>query len=229
MENLLPIFLDSVFGFIALFLLVKVLGKTQITQLTPFDFIAALILGELVAGALFDKDIGIVEIGFSLFLWGTMLFITETITQKYKGTRGLLEGQPSIIIRHGQLIREEMKKNNLDINQLQHMLRAKDAFSIQEVAYAILETNGTVSVMKKSTYQQPTRGDLNLVPEAARLSLTLVNDGEVIWDNLKEANHTEEWLEDELKKQEVNSVKDVFYAEWTDGKDLFVLPFVRRS
>lgn len=229
MENLLPIFWESLFGFFALFAMVKLLGKTQITQLTPFDFIASLVLGELVGSALFDDKIGIIEIGFSILLWGLILYITEIITQKYKGTRGLLEGQPSIIIRQGKLIRQEMKKSNLDINQLQHMLRAKDAFSIREVEYAILETDGTVSVLKKSNFQTPTREDLNLVPEIIHLAVTLVNDGEIIWDNLKEANWTEQWLENELKKQEVNSVKDVFYAEWTDGKGLFVLPFVGRE
>lgn len=229
MENLLPIFLESIFGFVALFLLVKLLGKTQITQLTPFDFIAALVLGELVAGALFDKEIGILEMGFSLILWGAILYATEIITQKYKGTRGLLEGQPSIIIRQGKLIREEMKKSNLDINQLQHLLRAKDAFSIQEVAYAILETDGTVSVLKKSAYQIPTKQDMNLQPEIVGLSITLINDGEIIWDNLKEARLTEKWLENELKVQNIATVRDVFYAEWVEGQNLFALPFVERE
>ncbi|WP_404451789.1 DUF421 domain-containing protein [Virgibacillus necropolis] len=228
MDHLMPIFLESLFGFVALFLLTKVLGKTQITQLTPFDFIAALVLGELVGNALFDDEKGILEIGFAIVLWGLILYLTEIITQKFKGTRGLLEGQPSIIIHQGKLIREEMKKSNLDINQLQHMLRSKDAFSIQEVQYAILETDGTVSVLKKSAFQTPTRNDLNLQPEAIRLAITLINDGEVIWDNLKSANLTEEWLKHELTKHEIKTVRDVFYAEWIEGHDLFVLPFVKR-
>lgn len=229
MENLLPIFWESLFGLFALFILVKVLGKTQITQLTPFDFIAALVLGELVGSALFDDEIGIIEIGFSIFLWGFILYTTEIITQKFKGTRGLLEGRPTIIIQHGELMREEMKKSNLDINQLQHMLRAKDAFSVQEVEYALLETDGTVSVLKKSPYQSPTRQDMNLQPEKVNLSVSLINDGEIIWDNLKEAGLTEQWLENELKIQDIATVKDVFYAEWIKGQNLFALPFVERE
>lgn len=229
MENLLPIFLESLFGFTALFLLTKVLGKTQITQLTPFDFVAALVLGELVGNALFDDETGMLEIGFAVVLWGSILYVTEIITQKFKGTRGLLEGRPSIIIHQGKLIREEMKKSNLDINQLQHMLRAKDAFSIQEVQYAILETDGTVSVLKKSPYQSLNRNDLNLEPKVVRLTIMIINDGEVIWDNLREADLTKKWLEDELLAQGMNSVKDVFYAEWTVGQGLFVLPFDRND
>ncbi|ASN06439.1 DUF421 domain-containing protein [Virgibacillus necropolis] len=229
MDHLLPIFLESLFGFVALFILTKVLGKTQITQLTPFDFIAALVLGELVGNALFDDEKGILEIGFAIVLWGVILYVTELITQRYKGTRALLEGRPTIIIHQGKLIREEMKKSNLDINQLQHLLRSKDAFSIQEVQYAILETDGTVSVLKKSTYQVPNRNDFNLQPEATHLAVTLINDGEVIWDNLKEANLTEEWLMDELMKQEIKTVRDVFYAEWIEGHDIFVQPFTSKK
>lgn len=226
MENLLPIFWESLFGYFALFVLVKVLGKTQITQLTPFDLIASLVLGELVGSALFDDNIGIIEIGFSVLLWGIILYVTEVITQKFKKTRALLEGRPTIIIRHGKLMRDEMKKSNLDINQLQHLLRAKDAFAVQEVEYAILETDGTVSVLKKSAYQSPTRQDMNLQPEVVNLTISLINDGEIIWDNLKEANLTEKWLENELKVQDIATVKNVFYAEWSEGQNLFVLPFI---
>lgn len=227
MENLLPIFWESLFGFFALFVLVKSLGKTQITQLTPFDFIASLVLGEFVGSALFDDQIGITEIGFSVLLWGVILYVTEIITQKFKSTRALLEGRPTIVIRHGKLLRDEMKKSNLDVNQLQHMLRSKDAFSVQEVEYAILETDGTVSVLKKSAYQTPTRQDLDLQQEVVNLTISLINDGEIIWDNLKEANLTEKWLENELKIQDINSAKDVFYAEWNEGQNLFVLPFIK--
>ncbi|SDQ89300.1 DUF421 domain-containing protein [Virgibacillus salinus] len=230
MQNLMPIFIETLFGFLALFILTKVLGKTQIIQLTAFDFIAALVLGELVGNAIFDDKAGIIEIAFAVLVAGIVLYLTEIITQKYKGTRSLLEGQPSIIIHKGKLIREEMKKNKLDINQLQHLLRSKDVFSISEVEYAILETDGTVSVMKKSIHQTTTKQDFNIAPKTIRLPITLINDGEVLWDNLKEVNLSEGWLEQELTKQEFHSVKEVFYAEWNEGKgELFVLPFTEKE
>ncbi|MFZ3577952.1 DUF421 domain-containing protein [Virgibacillus sp. DJP39] len=229
MDFLLPLFRESVFGFFALFVLVKILGKTQITQLTPFDFVAALVLGELVGSALFDDNTGIIKIGFAVLIWGVMIYVTEIITQKFKGTRGLLEGRPTIIIHQGNLIRDEMKESKLDVNQLQHMLRSKGVFSMKEVEYAVLETDGSVSVLKKSDYQPPTKKDLNVKSEPVQLPITLVNDGEIIWDNLKEANLTEKWLEDELRIQDVETVKDVFYAEWVEGEELFVLPFTKRK
>ncbi|GAB3789764.1 DUF421 domain-containing protein [Virgibacillus kimchii] len=229
MTGYLSMLADTLFGFVALFALTKILGKTQINQITPFDFISALILGELVGNALFDEKAGIPEIAFVVSLWGGLLYLTEIITQKFKRTRKLLEGSPDLVMYNGKLIRDTMKKNNLDVNQLQILLRAKDVFSLEEVEHAILETNGTVSVLKKAPYQAPTRSDLNVKPQKVDLSTTLINDGEIIYDNLKEKNLTEEWLMEQLKEQDYENVEDVFYAEYNKGKKLFILPFVNRN
>ncbi|WP_235988801.1 DUF421 domain-containing protein [Aquibacillus kalidii] len=225
MENAMPILVETLFGFFILFVITKVLGKTQIRQLTAFDFISALILGELVGNALFDDKVGVFEIGYAVFLWGTLLFITEMLTQKFKRTRTLLEGKPSIIIHKGKLQREAMAKSRLDINQLLHLLRAKGAFSVQEVDYAVLETDGTISVLKKSLDQSPTRQDLKLKEEKVVMPLALINDGEIINDNLQEINRDWQWLDNELKKQKVSSHKDVFYAEYKEGEALYVQSF----
>ncbi|WP_163583151.1 DUF421 domain-containing protein [Gracilibacillus saliphilus] len=216
------IFVETLFGFVMLFILTKLLGKTQIRQLTAFDFISALILGELVGNALYDNEVGIRDIAFAILLWGALLYLTEIITQRFKKTRSMLEGRPSIVIHKGKLQREEMKKSKLDMNQLLHLLRSKDVFSIREVDYAILETDGTVSVLKKTGYQTPTRNDFNHPPEQVVLSFMLINDGEIITDSLREIGKDENWLKEELKKQEITSVQEVFYAEYEIGKNLYV-------
>lgn len=224
MNEYLLMFADAIFGFVALFVLVKVLGKTQISSLTPFDFISAVILGELVGNALFEKDAGIPEIAFLVTIWGLLLYMTETITQKFKGSRNLLEGQPAIVVHKGHLMYDVIKKNALDIDQLQHLLRSKEVFSLEEVEYAVLETDGTISVLKKPEYQTPTNSDLNVAPTPVKIGTPLINDGEILWDNLKEEKLTQQWLEDELHKQNISAVEDVFYAEWQRNQQkLFVM------
>lgn len=227
MDNMLPMLYETAFGITALFILTKVLGKTQIAQLTAFDFIAAVVLGELVGNALFDKKAGILDIGYVIFLWGAILYIIEMITQKFKSTRFILEGKPSLVIHKGELIYEEMRRNKIDIGELQHLLRTKDVFALQEVEYAILETNGDVSVLKKSAFQTPTKKDLNVMPTEPQIAVTIITDGEMIKDNLAEANITEEWLIKELDRQGFHDVKDVFYSEWMEGKKLFILPYTK--
>nr|WP_052013293.1 DUF421 domain-containing protein [Halalkalibacter akibai] len=206
----------------ALILVTKILGKTQITQLTPFYFISALILGELLGNAIYDKEIGLKYVLYALTLWATLIFAIELLTQKFKGTRSLLEGKPSIVIRDGYIDFQELKKNRLDINQLQILLRKKDVFSVREVAYAILESDGSVSVMKKSMYDSTTKQDINAAPKPVFLPTTVISDGEILYDNLAEAGYSEDWLRSELNNLGIVNVKQVFYAEWLEGDSLFI-------
>lgn len=209
-------------GFISLFLMAKLLGKTQITQITPFDFISAIVLGELVGNALYDENTGIMQMLFSVIIWAILIYSMEWITQKYKGTRKLLEGEPSIIIKKGKIMYEQLKKNHLDLNQLQLLLRAKDIFSIRECEYALLETDGTISVLKKPAYAPPTISDLKLPFPGVELPVTLVLDGEALDDNLAMINWELTQLLSELKHYGAHSIKDVLYAEWKKGEGLHV-------
>src|SRR5699024_7448209 len=104
------------------------------------------------------------------------------------------------------------------------LLRMKDVFALQEVEYAVLETNGELSVLKKAAYQTPNKKDLNVAPTEPQIAMPLITDGEISKDNLAEANLTEEWLLDELTRQDF-VLDQVFYAEWLEGKKMFVLPY----
>lgn len=213
---------DLIVGLIGLLILTKILGKTQITQITAFDFISALVLGELVGNAVFDQDIGISQILFAIFIWGGLIHVIEVITQKVRRTRPILEGKPSIIIHKGKIIKEHLRKNKLDINQLQHLLRSKGVFSIREAEYAILETDGSISVLKKSPYEPPTRQDYKMEEQKVRLPITFVSDGVLIIENLRESGFSEEWLQSELRNQGVASYKDLLYAEWREDEGLYI-------
>lgn len=216
------IFSELIIGYFLLLLLTKILGKTQITQITTFDFVSVLVLGELVGNAMYDSETGIKEITYSILLWGALIYVTEFITQKFRKTRQLLEGKPSIVINKGNIDFQELKKNHLDINQLQHLLRAKDVFSIAECAYAILETDGTISVLKKSAFSNPTKQDMNIPLDSISLPISVILDGEIITENLPRIGWNEEQLIQELKKQNVQSHKDILYAEWREGSPLYV-------
>lgn len=216
------VILETVFGFFALFVIAKVLGKTQIRQLTAFDFISALLLGELIGNALYDEGVGILHMSVAVVTWGGLMYVTEFITQRYKRSRALIEGKPSIIVNKGKLDREMMKKSKLDINQLQHLLRLKGVFSMREIEFAILENDGTVSVLETSGEQSPTRKDFKLPNESVVLPITLINDGEIIKDNLAEIKRDRTWLEQQLKQQNISSIKDIFYAEYKEEESLHI-------
>ena len=214
--------IELILGFFALFFITKILGKTQITQITTFDFISALVLGELVGNAIFDDEVGILRILYAVAIWGILIYILEIITQKWSRTRGFLEGRPSIIIKEGKILRESLKKSKLDINQLQHLVRSKGAFSIRELEYAVLETDGTVSVLKKAKYDTPTKEELQLHVAQQQIPITHISDGIIIMENLIEAGFNTHWLEQKLKEHSIFHAKEVLFAEWQKGEGLHI-------
>lgn len=217
-------FTELIIGFIALFIITKLIGKRQLSQITPFDFISSIVLGELLGNAIYDNEIGILYLLSTLLLWGILITIIEWLSIKYMKLRGILEGNPSIVIRNGMIDRKELKKNRIDINELQNLLRQKDIFSVREVEYAILESDGKLSVLKKSKYAQPTIEDLNLPQKDVDLPVTLISDGEVLWDNLEDSGLNEKWLKNQLGKYDINDAAEVFYAEWEKHGGIHIVP-----
>ncbi|MBM7659701.1 uncharacterized membrane protein YcaP (DUF421 family) [Bacillus mesophilus] len=214
-----------VVGYVSLMITTRALGRTQITQITPFDFISALVLGELVGGAIHDKDVSAFQIIYAVLIWGALIYITEITTQKFITSRYFLEGSPSLIIRRGEINYKRLKKNKLDLDQLQNLLRKKDIFSIRDVEFAILETDGTVSVLKKTDSDTPTKKDLNIKSNPVHLPLALVSDGQLVEKNIKEAGVEKSWVLSQLQVHGCNRVRDCLYAEWSEGEALYVIKY----
>lgn len=220
----LYIFVELGIGLIVLFAMTKLIGKTQISQITPFEFISALVLGELVGNAIYDKEVSVLQILFAVIVWAALLVGIEWIELKFLKLRGFLEGNPSIVVRHGMIDKKELKKNKMTINQLQNMLRQKNVFSFREVEYAILESNGMLTVLKKPEYDVPVRRDLGLTGRKVALPVTLINDGVVLEDNLKKSGYNMTWLEKQLRAQGYDKPEQVFYAEWDEERGMHIVP-----
>lgn len=223
--NFYSLTIELLVGFFALLIVTNILGKMQIGQLTPFHFISALVLGELLGNAVYDKEIGIKYVLYAVTLWGGLLFLVELLTQKFKRTRNFFQGNPSILIRQGKIDYQELKKNRMDLNELLSLMRQKDVFSLREVEYAILELSGSLSILKKSNYDQPNCQDLQMPEKPVYLPIALVMDGEIIKDNLINYSLDKQWLMNQLKMHGISNIKDVLYVEWQRNEELLVIPF----
>jgi len=214
--------IEIITGFFLLFIIVKFVGKKIINQITPFTFIASIVLGELLGNALYDHQIGVFYIIYSMGLWAILLFVVEYLGQKYLSFRGIIEGKPSALIKNGIVDREELRKNRMNINQLQSLLRQSETFSIREVAFCYLEANGSISILKKTKYQKTTQEDFNMSVKPVYVPVTLIRDGEVLWDEVTDLGFDEDWLRDQLSSQKVSEYKTIFLAEWLEDDGLFV-------
>lgn len=214
--------IELILGFFSLLFITRFLGKTQITQLTAFDFISALIMGELLGNAIYDDETGIVKILFAISVWGLLIFVIQIAGQKSITLRNLLEGKPSLVIQKGIINRQELKKNRTNLNELLTLLRDKDVFSIREVEYALLEPNGSLTVLRKAEFDVPTLKDLNIPINTKTLPAHLISDGIVLSQALQQIGKNESWLKDELKQQGYEDIDKIFYAEWRQEDGLYV-------
>lgn len=225
MQPYASIAIELSLGFLALFLYTKIMGKTSFSQLTPFDFISVLILGELLGNAVYDQEVDIWEILFATALWALLIYASMTLTQKLMHLRKTLEGEPSIIIRRGQIQYKVLQRNKMDLNQLQSMVRQQGYFSLKYVEFAILETNGALSVFPKSEYELPAKKELKLPLKPIELPITIILDGEVVKDNMRDAGLEEGWLQRELEQSGFRKPEQVLLAEWTQGQGLYVMGY----
>lgn len=213
---------ELVIGFVTLFLVTKFLGKTQISQLTPFDFISAIVLGELLGNALYDEETGIIHVLFVLILWAGMLLLVKYFGQKSFKARNFLEGKPTIVIRDGLFDIQAIRRNRMNLHQITMLLRQSSIFSVREVKYGILETDGSLSVLRYYQDDIPTRQDLKIPEKKNELPLMLISDGKVLVENINLIGFNVNWLKMELDKRGIQKFSQVFYAEWKDNDGLLV-------
>ncbi|MCQ2011527.1 DUF421 domain-containing protein [Sporolactobacillus sp. STSJ-5] len=222
MKEFISICVELSVGLFALLLLTKVMGRASMSESTPFDFISMIVVGDFVSDAIYDPQTHVFKVIFTILFWGILIYLIDIITLKYHQSRGFFESQPALIINKGQIDRKIMKKNRIDMNHLQMLLRDRNIFSLREIEFAILEPNGKISVIRKSEYEQTKRKDLKLANEAVSLPITLISDGTIIEKNLPLIGKTEAWLIDELKKHSIEEPSQIMIAEWRNEDGLFL-------
>jgi uncharacterized membrane protein YcaP (DUF421 family) len=211
-KTMIILFLRSVILYTLVFAILRLTGKRQISDLQPFDLVMTLLLAELASHPASDIATpllyGVVPI-LTLFLVQQLL---AYLSLKSSNIRNFVCGRPLILIAGGIVQERVLRAARYTINDLLEQLRLKDIFEVDKVAYAILETNGSLSVMPKGIDQQPTIGDLKLKPPKEEIPHVLVLDGTVLQEELCRAGRSEEWLRLQLKTMGVERVKDVLFA-----------------
>ena len=147
-------------AFIALLILARILGKKQLSQLTFFHYITGIAFGSIAAEIAGQTDVKFMDGITALIWWAVLTLLASYISLKSSKLRIVLDDQPTIVVKEGAIMENAMKKEKLHVNDLMMMLREQSIFTLQDVHYAILETNGQLSVMKKITQQGATKQDV---------------------------------------------------------------------
>lgn len=212
MLDWLQIVLRTLAAIIALFVLTKLLGKRQVSQLSLFEYITGITIGNLAAYISLDLDnlwyLGVI----SLCVWVGVSVAIEYWTMKNKKASDIIDGKATVLIQDGQLLKEEMFKEKLTLDELLRQLRKKNVFRVADVEFAIMEASGELNVLLKKEYQPITPDMLGWKTSKEKSAQDVIMDGEIMEGPLQTAGYDRHWLEREIKRQNL-TVKDVFLAQ----------------
>ncbi len=212
MNEGLVVAVRAVISFFTLLIFARILGKQQISQLNFFDYVVGITLGSIAATLTTDLTSRAWSHWVGLVAWAVLGILIERIAMKSRSFADLIDGEPVIVIINGKIMEDALKRVNYRINDLNALLRNKDIFNIYEVQFAIIEPNGKLSVLKKAEELTPTRKDMHIQVKSEGLGITIIYDGILVDDGLKQLNMTHSTLMKELNKRGINSVKEVFFA-----------------
>ncbi|PFG07623.1 DUF421 domain-containing protein [Bacillus sp. es.034] len=207
-----------ILSFLLLLTMTRIMGRKEISQMTFFNFVSAIAIGTLGASLAIDSTVSVRNGVFALAGWTIFTVVMGYADLKSKAFRKAVEGVPRVVVRKGEVMDAELSKVRLDLDALNVLLRKKNVFSIKEVDYAIFETDGTLSVMKKEQDQPVTKGDQQTFKSPGSthqvaMPTALIEDGKIVMDSLRELHLDESWLKEQLTSQGITDMTDVFYAE----------------
>ena len=215
------IILTSILSVLTLFILTKLMGRRQISQLDFFDYINGITLGSIAAELATDLETpwkALLAMGvYLLFSLGL-----NAATRRFPRTRKFLSGTPTILMDGGKLYRANMKKCKIDLSEFLVMCRQAGYFDLGAIQTAVFEFNGQLTILPATPKRPVTPEDLNLSPEAETIFTEIIMDGRILDGNLRRLGLDSTWLQTQLAAQGYRSAKDVFLAVCDKNKRLAV-------
>lgn len=227
-DELFQVIIRSLLSLITLFLVTKILGKKQVSQLSLFDYVIGISIGNFAAEMTINLESDILHGTVAVLIYGFIAYVISIATMKSIFLRRFFMGVPTIIIEVGVLLYESLKKVKYDINDFLEQCREMGYFDISEIAYAIMETSGKLSILPKATYQTVINKDMNIKRNKACLVSNVIIDGNIMKDNLRISGKDEDWLLKQIK-QRGKSINNILLATLEDERLLIYEKCVKNT
>ncbi len=203
---------------------IRIMGKRQVGELEPSELVLALLISDLAAVPMQDFGIPLLAGVIPIVTLLCITMILSVITMKSIRFRALMCGRPSVIIQDGKLRQGNMEHNRMTIDELMEELRLQGITDISTVKYAILETNGRVSVLPYADELPVTAKQMGIPAEDVALPLVIINDGRLISHNLKARGLNDVWLNKQLEQAGFRHISDVFLMTVDEHNNTFLAP-----
>ena len=214
--------LTALGSIITLFVLSKLMGTREMSQLSMFDYINSITIGSITAEMATSEFTDILKPFTAMIVFGLITVLLSLCTNKSIKIRRFIEGRPTIIYDKGQLYYKNIANAKMDINEFLTQCRVNGQFDLHNVQTIILEANGKLSFLPKSDQRPLTAHDLKLQPSQDHLVANVIIDGHIMKENLSYMGHNEAWLEKQLKMQDAPPLSDIFLATCDRNNDLRV-------
>lgn len=195
--------------YLILIVTVRLMGKRQIAEMEPSEFVVTMLLANLAAVPMQDNAIPLLSGLIPILTVLAMELILAVLSMKYIPMRALLCGKPSILVANGVIDQKALRQGRISLDELTEKLREKDVYDLSTLQYAIMETDGELTVMLYPEYRPANAKAAGIRVKNTYLPFTIVSDGKLLRDNLRLSGFDRRWLENELKAAGC-SVKELF-------------------
>lgn len=210
--ELFDIFIRAMLSLVTLFLVTKMLGKKQVSQLSLFDYVIGISIGNFAAEMTINLESHYLNGIMAVVVFGAIAYLVSHGTIKSMKLRRFFMGTPTIIIQEGKLLEQGLKDVMFDTNDLLEACRSNGFFDISEIEYAIMEANGKLSILPNGKNKPVVIDDLSLPIKKQGLCANVIIDGKLMAENLKLTSKDEVWLKKELNKRGYKSYERVLLA-----------------
>ena len=203
--------------YILVLVVMRIMGKREISQMQPFELVIAIMIADLASVPMSDTGIPIFNVIIPILALLLFQLIISIINLRSIKLRQIICGKPQILIYRGKIDEKALKKEKITINELQERLRQNNIFTLGDVEYAILETSGEISVIQKPEKRNTIPEDFNITPEYEGIPYDLIIDGRIMYDNLKKIGKDEIWLKKQVDKFKIKPENALIVT--FDGKE----------
>lgn len=212
MSEVINIILLSAGSIIAIFILTKLMGYRQMSQMSMFDYIIGITIGSIAAEMATSLDENFTQPLVAMIVYALFAISLSIISSKFIKARRVIEGTPLVLLNNGELYRANLKKAKIDVTEFLMQCRVNGYFDVSKLQTAILEENGNISFLPKVSDRPVTPADMQLAPEQDYMVANVILDGKIMSKNLQHTGKDEKWLMNQIKGQGGGRVEDILLA-----------------
>lgn len=212
----------SLGSMIVLFILTKIMGQREMSQLSIFDYIISITIGSIAAEMSTSLENNFIQPLVAMIVYAVVTLIMSFLNTKFVKLRPILSGRTLILYDNGTLFKENFKKAKIDLNEFLSQCRTNGYFNLSDIKTALLEENGKISFLPYSDKRPANASDFNIKPNDEGVATSLIIDGKVMEQNLEELKLDKLWLNETLRKQGITRIENIFLATYSIDGNLSV-------